>query len=117
MTDRKEYMAEYHREYRFLKKLESGVMRQEKMSKLKKKIGEYVDEELKIKLLNLEKELQERKLKQLDFMKRCIKFIQENPNSVEFHKLIERIDEMEDLEEYPPLDKKIKYYEEILDGL
>jgi hypothetical protein len=58
--DRKQYMNDLYKEYRFLKKLESGVVQSEPMKRLKNKITEYVDEELNKKLLLLEQQLNDR---------------------------------------------------------
>jgi transcriptional/translational regulatory protein YebC/TACO1 len=115
--DRKQYMNDYHKEYRFLKKLESGVVQNEPMKRLKNRITEYVDEELNKKLLLLEQQLNDRKHKQLDYMKQVIKLIQHNPESEEFHKLIDKLEELDDLAKFASLDEKLEYYENILEGI
>jgi hypothetical protein len=114
----RDYQRQYHTTYRLHKKLEDGnFITKTPMRRLKNKIGEFLEEEIKIKLVNLENQLQDRKHKQMQYMKMCIKLIQHNPDSQEFHNLIDKLEEMEELQEIQSLDKKIEYYEEILDGL
>jgi transcriptional/translational regulatory protein YebC/TACO1 len=87
------------------------------MKRLKNKITEYVDEELNKKLLLLEQQLNDRKHKQLDYMKQVIKLIQHNPESEEFNKLIDKLEQLDDLGNFASLDEKLEYYEHILEGI
>jgi hypothetical protein len=50
-------------------------------------------------------------------MKYIIKLIQHNPESEEFHKLIDKLEELDDLGQFASLDEKLEYYEHILEGI
>ena len=113
----RDYQPEYHSNYRLQQRLEDGLIEKKPMRKLKKRIGEFIETELRKKLIDLEKDLQLTREKQLGFMKLVIKVIQDNTESKYFHELMERLEDLEELPANANLFQKLDYYEMILNDL
>ena len=64
----RDYQREYHSNYRLQRRLEDGLIERKPMRKLKKRIGEFVEKELQQKIIDLEKELQRTREKQLQLI-------------------------------------------------
>ncbi len=119
LLKKKEYQREYHLDYYLKKRLENGLIQKKPFRKLKNKLSEYVDNDVKNKILGLEKELVHTREKHLQSMKLIIKILLKPANEIKSiaNSINEKIENIEELKEFSPLEDKIDYYEYALQDL
>jgi hypothetical protein len=115
----REYQKEYHRDYYLKKRLENGLIDKKPFRKLKNTLAEFIDDDVKNKILGLEKELVHTREKHLQSMKLIIKILLKPANEIKSiaNSINEKIENIEELKEFSPLEDKIDYYEYALQDL
>jgi hypothetical protein len=87
------------------------------MRRLKNKIGEFLDEELKIKLVNLENELKLTRETELIYMKKYLSLLLKYDEKDASRELDERLENLGELSDTSTLEDKLDYYSILLEGL
>jgi hypothetical protein len=87
------------------------------MRRLKNKIGEFLEDEVKKKLIALEKELQITQENQLLFMKKYLALMLKYDENDAVGILNEKLENLGDLSDTATLTEKLDYYTILLDGL
>ncbi len=119
LLKKKEYQREYHRDYYLKKRLENGLIQKKPFRKLKNKLSEFINNDVKNRILELEKELVDTREKQLQFMKLIIKILLKPSNEIKSiaNTINDKMENVEELKDFSPLEEKIDYYEYALQDL